>query len=739
MNLRRLRSEDDGAILILAILVVTTIALVVSAVLTRGDGSLRATIALREVAGTTYAADAAAQVAINDLRTGGVDASSVAMGSTWAYNNRQPGPGCFGEDAAGDPIHELRLPGFYPASAASGDGPTSAVVTCTPEDATGASGAPVPVTNANKPGHAILTLGTSASEVGVDVKPQSSTVEQFRVHGGIWSNSTIVSSIGQLRSSQSIRAHSGCTPVSGMEAPLVDCAAVTVPDPDYAHELAATGVPALQTVPTSCGAVVTFEPGYYDDAAALNDITNKPACAGSTFWFKPGTYYFDFHNNPADVMYDSDTNRGGSGGSEWVVGVGRLVAGTPDGSITAVTDASYPGSCVNPIDNVSNDGVQFVFGGDSRLKVDDGANVEICGSYHTDRPPIALFGLKSGVPTATRLTEAAGDDGDPLTSSGTPTVTPAGTDNTFVGATEAALRDAGNGAATWFRPTTGTAATVSRTVSMTGFAPPVTVPKGSVLKDATLIVRHKSAQANAGTASTIALTPAGGTALATFNLDRPGTMTTQSIDLRVQQAAVFNALQKQVHERGYTGAKIDFTATIAKGLPVTATAELDAVRLELQFYAPQLRGQTNSGLGPSATNCLATLNSCAVISTPTNYKDSFYIQGTTYTPISRIDLNLNQATAQVMRFGVIARSLAARTTGGYAYDGAVIELPDNSPGWGFSGTLVQLKVYLCPNSATCTTGTGTLALTSRVQLWDPTGAPEPGQREITVLSWSHRR
>ena len=42
----------------------------IGVVLTRGDGSLRATVALRDVAGSSYAADAAAKVAINDLRTG---------------------------------------------------------------------------------------------------------------------------------------------------------------------------------------------------------------------------------------------------------------------------------------------------------------------------------------------------------------------------------------------------------------------------------------------------------------------------------------------------------------------------------------------------------------------------------------------------------------------------------------------------------------------------------------------
>ena len=69
--LRRVRPGDDrGALLIIAIVVITVVALVTGFVLTQGDGSLRATVALRDVARASYAADGAAQVAINDLRTG---------------------------------------------------------------------------------------------------------------------------------------------------------------------------------------------------------------------------------------------------------------------------------------------------------------------------------------------------------------------------------------------------------------------------------------------------------------------------------------------------------------------------------------------------------------------------------------------------------------------------------------------------------------------------------------------
>src|SRR5690349_1964446 len=120
MNRRWLR-DDDGAILVLALIVITTVSLVVGAVLTQGDGSLRATVALREVAGATYAADGAAQVAINDLRTG--YNLGDAEPADWVYTNTL-GTGCFGYNADGSTEDGLELKSFYPG--ANGAAATSA-------------------------------------------------------------------------------------------------------------------------------------------------------------------------------------------------------------------------------------------------------------------------------------------------------------------------------------------------------------------------------------------------------------------------------------------------------------------------------------------------------------------------------------------------------------------------------------------------------------------------------------
>ncbi len=68
---------------------------------------------------------------------------------------------------------------------------------------------------------------------------------------------------------------------------------------DYAPRTL-TGL-TVQSVPNDSGCkatnrLVTFNPGIYTDATALNNLFADADCANATFWFQPGTYYFDFRN-----------------------------------------------------------------------------------------------------------------------------------------------------------------------------------------------------------------------------------------------------------------------------------------------------------------------------------------------------------------------------------------------------------------------------------------------------------
>ncbi|KRA37624.1 MULTISPECIES: hypothetical protein [unclassified Nocardioides] len=741
-RLRRGALDDTGAILVLAIIIVTVVALVTGLVLTRGDGSLRATIKLRAVAGTTYAADGAAQVVLNGLRTGYWDTADDAVGTViptnWVFTN-EPGDGCFGQSKGGFVTEDddLLLSSFYPATKSSGDAPTSAYVECVPEDATGAQGTVRHVSNANSPGDAIITLGNSGGENGL-----SNANKTLRVRGGIRSNSNISASGAIEVNDANVRARTGtCDNVTVSAGYTKSCPAGGGPsDPNYPADIST--IPVLRTVPSCTGTYVELQPGYYDDAKALTDLTTG---CNKIVWFRTGSYYFDFHNKSSngDPLYENGIT-GAERDNIWKIAGTRVIGGELIGGGTPSGATTIPGACQNPISDAGAQGVQFIFGGDSRLMFDTDSLVELCATYRSTRPPIVVYGNKTGSnPTLTTLTGSAGG----LTTSGTPTVTGTGSDpETFalnpetdprplvspIPLTAAALQNDGNGIATWKRVgLTGTAGNETRTITMGGFAPPSTIDKGAVLKAARLVVRHRAASAST-TASTIRITPsvAGSTTLGPFNLTRPTSLTTETIDLKTAQTTVYNALAKSIHDRGYTGASIDFTATANRN----QSAQLDAIRLELEYYVPQMRG-------PAAisTNCTTTVGGCAAIDSATNGKGEPYLQGTTYVPLGKVYLNVANTNAQVFRWGIIARALHIDLNGAFKFTGAVIELPDNSPGLGLNGTLVQFNVYVCPNSPTCS-ATGKLALKVRAQVWDrDADASTTNDREVTIMSWSHQR
>ncbi len=76
------------------------------------------------------------------------------------------------------------------------------------------------------------------------------------------------------------------------------------------------GFPQPQAVP-ACGSssLVVFQPGWYNDANALNNLF--ATCAngdgtGKDYWFRPGVYYFDFRNTtgqPKSIGGDVDNNQ----------------------------------------------------------------------------------------------------------------------------------------------------------------------------------------------------------------------------------------------------------------------------------------------------------------------------------------------------------------------------------------------------------------------------------------------
>ncbi len=668
---RRWKGDDAGAALPMVLLLVTVVAVVLGALLSFADTSVRTTVNLRDQAASAYTADGALQAGINAIRT------STFTGAA--------GEHCFGGSDT------LALPNFA--------GTGSAAVSCTADPAKVQIQCPS-LSVCNRPGSAILTLGTGGED-GLNI--QQPTGSSFKVHGVVYSNSTIRVVNGSLDTNTAVYARGACSGTI-RSTPAASCGyggSSLGTDPGYAP--AATSVPPHRTLPacTKAGSLITFLPGSYDDAAGLSAMMSSSSkCKDSTWWFTPGTYYFDFRNSAA-VRPPSLPG----GDDVWTVDNGFLVAGTPvddSGRIIArpPVPAKIPAACDNPIDDAKAVGVQFVFGGDSRLAVKAG-EVEICGTYTADRPPVALYGLTSGAESPVTATlgpgSAAGD---------------------FTGATSAALSTVDGSGASWVAPgkSGGSAA-----LTATGFSPAAAPPAGTILTSAKVRVVHSNDHGANKDSRTARFTPSGSAPI-TLNLSTPndGSAATDVTD-------VTNQLAQPVYDGSFTGGSLSYAVDVKH----EGTELVDALQLELTYTPPALRAESGCTQLPYTSSA-----ACAFVTSVNTSGNRFYVQGTTYAPKAVVDITLNNATEPIFRFGVIARSLWVKETGSVTFTGAVIEVPDDSPGFVFG---VYLSAYVCPGAGTCAPG-GTAAVRARVAYvdGDPTN-PVPGARQVSVLSWSGNR
>jgi len=192
-----------------------------------------------------------------------------------------------------------------------------------------------------------------------------------------------------------------------------------------------------------------------------------------------------------------------------------------------------------------------------------------------------------------------------------------------------------------------------------------------------------------------------------------------------------------VHDNGFTGADITYAATLTH----LGTENLDSIQIDISYVIPAFRSEN---IATITSNCMTqaytgtTSGGCAVLSTSalSNFLGSFYVQGTTYAPIAPIDLTLNNATQQVLRFGAISRSLWVKETGSFSFTGPVIEVPDVTLG-GTAAPIIFLTVFICPaiTTSSCSTNPGAInALRVKATM---SGSAPPAK--MTVLSWSNQR
>ncbi|MEV6416484.1 hypothetical protein [Kribbella sp. NPDC051718] len=637
------RRDERGSSLLMVLVVITVVALALSALLTRSDAAQKVTDTLRKEAAASYTADGAMQAAINNLRN-----------STY---NGNPGQHCFG---LSDTLSLLAFDGLSPVAVKCQPDPKQAVVQCQT------------ASDCNRPDNAILALSTIPGETSISVaQPAAST---FRIHGKVFANSSIDVTAGTLSATGTLSARGLCS--AGVLAPLCGLGGAVQAAPAY--DPAATTVPAHRSPPpcTTPNSLVTFTPGYYDDADSLTQMmSGTSACHGSTWWFKPGVYYFDFHNATNPLL---------SGTSTWTMKDGTLVAGT-----------QAAGGCASPLGS-GVPGVQFVFGGSSQLAV-DGGKADICGTYSASKPPIAVYGLTSGVETARDVV---------LKPTAVSLLSKFG-----LSATPGRLGVVDGVAASW----KSSVASESAGVTLSGYNQAGAIPVGSVLESADLKITHRHSDPLTTDKLDLSVDVGPGAPITASVTGRPGGsaygVTTIPLD-----ASRTGQLARAIYGGTFTNASIALTVGLTSKDDIE---DIDAIQIELNYREPSFR--KGSGCvtdGPYPTT------GCALIS------GNVAVNGTIFAPEAALDLTSTGGNRPLIEAGVVIRALRVSITG--SLSGVAIDLPDVSPGFTFG---LHLSVYLCPGALVCVPS-GRPALQAKIGLVDADpSSPDAGRRKVTVLGW----
>jgi hypothetical protein len=695
---------ESGVTAILVLVLITVVAVVSAAILEFAFTGFRTTQAVRGQAATVYGADGAMQTAINDLRSSSYDGTGTCFG----------GSNTTTKTVAGKTFS----------------------VTCAKFSAAGG----VPISTRNRPANALLTF-PAGGEPGLDAANSSS--QPFGIAAGvvingstrgnyvIWPGGDAAATPPIIYQSPDLYAQGACSPVPKY---LTDFAGTTATghvhcsnnDPIWPPPVTPKGVhPEIDpnyssksvplepaTLPTcASGNPVTFSPGYYDDAKALNDLT-AGSCS-KNFWFKPGTYYFDFHNSSALSNHQSPALKGSTPDDVWTINTGNsraLVGGelpTPLGN----GNPKIPGACYNPNSRagIGKQGVQFIFGGDSRVNI-VGGKVELCGTYSTDAPPINVFGLKSG-------SEKEEDtDGGPTKVGNVSKFKPSG------GSAADSIKNVDSDAETFVKTGTNSETAKLTAEGFSGSKP----PKGSVLVSAKIRVAYSNTVGNNTSAGrTLTVKPAGtvGTTSNKIKLkDVDGSGEKEyTEDVPSNQ---FTELAKNIRDGSFDGVKLDYEATVDKA----STESLNALRLELTYRAPAAEAQSGcvtsgpySRGGPTAANCsfFRVLNS----SNP-----EVYLNGTFYAPRGVLDMFVHGTGGNNLNFGVIARTAFLDGQGASANGGAALSVPEYN--FGFA---VDIILNVCPDPGGGPPSPCTLADSS---LQSRVGLVDDASRQVIVLSWA---
>jgi hypothetical protein len=609
------RSDDSGSALALALVFLMIFGVYIGVVLQFAATGHRTTTSVRNEATSTYAGGGAIDGAINAVRaaTGtGVDPGTAVPPAASS---------CF------------TLP------AGQLDNPTPIDVTCQPRQG---SGGDPPAALQSQPAQAVLarsinagegvtlTSGTLAAQGRVLVK------QGLRVPGTSTLQSTGLNAAVQAGS---------CALATGTVTPACVTTTSIPGDPGWA---APTAYPAVQRVVPACTAqnrVVTLSPGTYLDG---RDFQDALSCTNRVIWFKPGTYYLDFRDTLA-------TDR------ELDIPAGSVVVGgTPLGwtpNTTLPPNVPVP-SAANPTRSacdLSAQGVQLVFAGDSRMNVASGADIQLCAenTSSTDQH-VVLRGLAS---QTAALPAAQPTTGDATTSANS------GTGTAWNNSNEGAVIDDTVALVTAARNTTTRALRVGR-------FPPDLVPPEATNVEVTVSL-------------TGGMDGPGATNVRLTN----GTTLLTSTPLRTCPVAGCNdtALRTDsvtINEAGLTAAFVNsmyvdvLVSSRNVGTPNggATTGAVDGVTVSVDFSAP-LRPTSGTGVGsPYVQNQASTT---PILRTAGSFPASIVaLHGTVDAQLAAVDLGTTLVPFTVIDRGVAVRHLQSSMSRAATYTGPLISVPD---------------------------------------------------------------
>ncbi|MBV8951071.1 MAG: hypothetical protein JOZ99_09365, partial [Actinobacteria bacterium] len=377
-------------------------------------------------------------------------------------------------------------------------------------------------------------------------------------------------------------------------------------------------IPAHQNVPacpTAANKIVTFTPGWYDDDTGLSNLTNGN-CQNAVLWFQPGAYYFDF-----DMT---------GGGNVWTVADPsvNIVGGTPKGwSTTSSTRPTIPapGACKTDADPTPNTGVQFVWGGDSQWLVAAGG-VELCASLDANGRELVLYGQKTGsqAPTTTNFDPT----GATSISGWASPLSPATSLNAIDGTTTtASLSGAGK---------TGSLTATGYNLS--------SIPYGSTINSVQLRVAHR--ESSPSSVSTLTATVNGTGASCSIPITTRSTLGTDAL---YNVSCITTLVQLSSMTVTYAG------KLTSSGSP-SSSLYLDGLELVVNYTPPALRAQSGCITVPGGIWAYQS-GACSFVALTSIFGGSFYLNGTVYAPLARLDLELTFSTRVQGTRGIIVRSI----------------------------------------------------------------------------------